>query len=163
MIHEIIGRTTLGTSFSTSFLELRDRNLKNPNTRRILALQDSHSSSRIHPKRRPKKCQGVAGWHPWEAPGVCLGLPGFMGPMGILMARHGSFAIEQQYISLPPPTPKKKKRKNNYFQLFEQTIRQNASTVKNVCSAHCKHKSWCIEFDANMLIHSLTLTVARAT
>ena len=66
-----------------------------------------HTPSWIHPKLTAKpKCQGVAGWHPWEAPGVCLGFRLSWDPWAFWWL-YGSFAIAQQYISLPPP-PKKK-------------------------------------------------------
>lgn len=158
MIHEIIGRKTLARNIFFNII----LGIKGPEFKKSEKLKNPCSPGFTHTlgftqNWRPKKCQSSC-WLASMRSTWCLPrFPGFI-PMGILMALWWT-AVHKFFA---PPHPKKK-RKSNYFQLFEQTIRQHASTVKNVCSARCKHKSWCIEFDANMLIHSLTLTVARAT
>lgn len=122
-----------GISFSTSFLELRDRNLKNPKNWRILALQDSHTLSDSPKIDGQKSANRVAGWHPWEAPGVCLGFRVSF-PWGFWWL-YG----EQQCISfLRPPTQKKKekatissclnKQSGNMLQQLKTYVQHVAST-----------------------------------
>ena len=112
MIHEIIGRKTLGISsnivigikgiLKTCIFKNRLHWINEESLPSHVSIPDFTHTLAI-PKRRQKIARWVAGWHPGEAPGVCLGSR--VSFPWILMA-FCSFAIEQQYVSIVPPRNK---------------------------------------------------------